>query len=78
MLHSLKCDNCGSTVYAEDQAKTVKCGCGEFIRKKPVGLGDTIHKILKPIAKLVGKSDCGSCNSRRQKLNQMFPYRSKP
>jgi ABC-type hemin transport system substrate-binding protein len=48
------------------------------------GLGDTIAKITnavgldkvaESIAKSVGKEDCG-CNKRRQKLNDMFPYKN--
>ena len=47
------------------------------------GLGDTIAKITNAvgldkvaenIAKAVGKEDCG-CNKRKQKLNDMFPYK---
>lgn len=44
------------------------------------GLGDTVEKITKAtgIKKLVekyGPSDCG-CAKRRDKLNQMFPYKN--
>lgn len=47
------------------------------------GLGDTIakvthavglDKVAETVAKAVGKEDCG-CNKRRQKLNEIFPYR---
>lgn len=47
------------------------------------GLGDTIAKITnavgldkvaESIAKAVGKEDCG-CNKRKNKLNDLFPYR---
>lgn len=47
------------------------------------GLGDTIAKITHAtgldvvadkVAKAVGKEDCG-CNRRREKLNEMFPYK---
>lgn len=52
--------------------------------KKSEGFGDTIAKIThaigadvmaEKIAKAMGKSDCG-CNKRREKLNQMFPYKN--
>jgi len=47
------------------------------------GLGDTIAKITntlgldklaEEVAQAMGKKDCG-CNKRREKLNEMFPYR---
>ncbi len=47
------------------------------------GLGDTIakmtnavglDKVAEAVAKAVGKEDCG-CNKRKQKLNDMFPYK---
>lgn len=47
------------------------------------GLGDTIAKITnavgldkvaESVAKAVGKEDCG-CNKRKNKLNDLFPYR---
>ena len=50
--------------------------------KKSRGLGDTIEKIttatgikaaVDATAKAVGK-DCG-CKKRRDKLNEMFPYK---
>ena len=48
------------------------------------GLGDTIEKIttatgikkvVHAVTKAAGKEDCG-CNKRREKLNQIFPYKS--
>jgi hypothetical protein len=44
------------------------------------GLGDTVEKITKAtgIKKLVekyGPADCG-CAQRRDKLNEMFPYKN--
>lgn len=47
------------------------------------GLGDTIakvthavglDKVAEAVAKAVGKEDCG-CNKRREKLNDIFPYK---
>lgn len=51
-------------------------------RSKSKGLGDTIEKITKvtgvkkvveAIADATGK-DCG-CNKRKEKLNELFPYK---
>lgn len=48
------------------------------------GLGDTIAKITHvtgldvvadKVAKAMGKDDCG-CNKRREKLNELFPYKT--
>jgi len=53
--------------------------------KKPKGLGDTVAKITHAlkldelahtVAELTGKEDCG-CSRRQEKLNEMFPYKSK-
>ncbi len=52
-------------------------------KKNSKGLGDTIAKITnatgidklaESVAKLAGQEDCG-CNSRREKLNNLFPYK---
>ena len=52
---------------------------------KSKGLGDTIakitsatklDKIAEDIARILGKDDCG-CHGRREKLNKLFPYKSK-
>ena len=47
--------------------------------KQSKGLGDTVEKALKAtgidkIAKKVLGDDCG-CEERKEKLNQMFPYK---
>lgn len=43
------------------------------------GLGDTLEKVFKAtgidkVAKWIAGEDCG-CDKRKEKLNQMFPYR---
>jgi hypothetical protein len=49
------------------------------------GLGDTIAKITnlvkldvlaEKVAHVIGQEDCG-CNRRREKLNELFPYKKK-
>ena len=54
-----------------------------IIVKKSKGLGDTIEKFTHATglntfadmaAKLIGKDDCG-CGDRKDKLNEMFPYK---
>jgi hypothetical protein len=54
-------------------------------KNKSEGLGDTIakvtaaaklDKIAEAIAKKLGMVDCG-CDERREKLNKLFPYKSK-
>ncbi len=48
------------------------------------GLGDTVAKITNAtgldvfahkVAKIMGQEDCG-CNRRREKLNELFPYKT--
>jgi hypothetical protein len=48
-------------------------------KPKAKGLGDTVEQVLEAtgvakIAKWVLGEDCG-CDKRKEKLNQMFPYR---
>lgn len=52
--------------------------------EESTGLGDTIakvthavglDKVAESVAKAVGKDDCG-CNKRREKLNELFPYKN--
>lgn len=42
------------------------------------GLGDTVEKVIKftGLDKFTDGKDCG-CEERKQKLNEMFPYRYK-
>lgn len=49
------------------------------------GLGDTVAKVThvlkldilaEKVANALGEEDCG-CNRRREKLNEMFPYKKK-
>ena len=55
------------------------------INEESKGLGDTIAKVThvlkldvvaEKVAKALGQEDCG-CNRRREKLNEMFPYKKK-
>lgn len=47
-------------------------------KKKDTGLGDTLERFTKAtgIKKIVEKTtkDCG-CNKRKEKLNELFPYK---
>lgn len=45
----------------------------ELAQEKSKGLGDTIAKMTKK----VGIKPCGGCRKRQEKLNKMFPYKSK-
>lgn len=47
-------------------------GLGDTIAKVTNALG--IDKLAEATAKAMGKEDCG-CNKRRQKLNDLFPYK---
>jgi len=42
------------------------------------GVGDTVEKILRSagIQKVVG-NNCSPCEKRKEKLNQMFPYKQR-
>ena len=45
----------------------------------PIGLGDIVEQIteatgVKAVVKFIAGEDCG-CNKRKQKLNEMFPYK---
>ena len=41
------------------------------------GLGDTVKKVIESVT---GKkaSNCGPCQKRREALNRLMPYKSKP
>lgn len=41
--------------------------------QKSKGLGDTIKKVTNAL----GIKQCGACKKRQQKLNAMFPYKTK-
>lgn len=48
--------------------------------KEPArGLGDVVHKVAQPIAKVIDKTlgtniqHCGGCKKRREALNRHFP-----
>lgn len=47
-------------------------------RKKDKGLGDTVERIIKAtgLQIFVEGKDCG-CEERKEKLNELFPYRFK-
>jgi len=50
--------------------------------KKSKGLGDSIEKFteatgIKKVVKWIAGEDCG-CDKRKEKLNQMFKYKSDP
>ena len=49
-------------------------GLGDTIAKVTNALG--IDKLAEEVAQAMGKEDCG-CSKRRQKLNEMFPYKGK-
>jgi hypothetical protein len=66
-----------------EAAQIVKDEAKELVQdvKKEVseGLGDTLEKVFKAtgidkVAKWIAGEDCG-CDKRKEKLNQMFPYR---
>jgi len=39
------------------------------------GLGDTVAKVIHAVT---GIEPCEACRRRRDRLNEMFPYRAKP
>lgn len=47
-------------------------GLGDTIAKVTNALG--IDKVAESVAHAMGKEDCG-CGKRREKLNDMFPYK---
>lgn len=54
-----------------DQIQESK-GLGDTIAKVTNALG--IDKLAEEVAHAMGKEDCG-CGKRREKLNDMFPYK---
>lgn len=80
---------CGWPVYSRGEPFEVICPrCGQIIlchegkARQPQGVGDTIENALDKVGgkqfkaayKKVTGRDCG-CNKRKQKLNEIFPYK---
>ena len=59
---------------SEQTEKQESKGLGDTIAKVTHAVG--LDKVAESVAHAVGKEDCG-CNKRRQKLNDLFPYKSK-
>jgi hypothetical protein len=57
----------------QQNLNTQSDGLGDTIAKVTHALG--VDKLAETVAHAVGKDDCG-CNKRRQKLNDLFPYKS--
>ncbi len=59
---------------SEQTEKQESKGLGDTIAKVTHAVG--LDKVAESVAHAVGKEDCG-CNKRREKLNDLFPYKSK-
>jgi len=57
---------------SEQTEKLESKGLGDTIAKVTHAVG--LDKVAESVAHAVGKEDCG-CNKRRQKLNDLFPYK---
>jgi hypothetical protein len=57
---------------SDDVQKQESKGLGDTIAKVTNAVG--LDKVAETIATAMGKEDCG-CNKRREKLNDMFPYK---
>jgi hypothetical protein len=57
---------------SDDVQKQESKGLGDTIAKVTNATG--LDKVAETIANAMGKEDCG-CNKRREKLNDMFPYK---
>jgi hypothetical protein len=57
---------------SDDVQKQESKGLGDTIAKVTNAVG--LDKVAETIANAMGKEDCG-CNKRREKLNDMFPYK---
>jgi len=71
----------GKTMKTETSTKS-KRGRPKGSKNKAKGLGDTIEQIteatgIKTAVKAVFGDDCG-CESRKDKLNKLFPYSRQP
>ncbi len=51
-------------------------GAEEIITVSSRGFGDSVAKVIKTVSG--GRiKPCGGCQKRRQKLNEIFPYKEK-
>ena len=62
----------GSNMAEDFDPKKPSEGLGDTVAKVTNALG--IDKLAEKIAHLAGQEDCG-CNRRREKLNELFPYK---
>ena len=54
------------------ETEELKALLKKYPKRKSRGLGDSIAKATKAI----GIKPCGGCKKRRDKLNELFPYKS--
>ena len=79
--HVYRCRWCGFTVfsprYGGEQIHRFCDAVASLTPAEPAaqGLGDTVHRMVRPLAKLLGLEQCGGCQKRRAWLNRHFPYR---
>jgi len=51
-----------------------------FTAHKPRGLGDVVHAVAHPIARVIDAvagtklQNCGGCQKRQELLNEKFPF----
>ena len=49
---------------------------------QPKGIGDTLHNFFnkigvhKAIKKVINGNNCGGCQKRQERLNDLFPYKN--
>jgi len=76
-----RCRWCGFTVvsprYSGEQIHRFCDAVASLTPAEPAaqGLGDTVHRLVRPLARLLGLEQCGGCQKRRAWLNRHFPYR---
>lgn len=68
---------CHCTVDAEKRAVETLAALHACPKEKFTarGLGDTVARLVAPIAATLGKKGCGGCAKRQAALNKVLPYR---
>lgn len=72
-----RCRRCGFVLHSPRFGPDrIRRQCDAILLERPSdrGLGDTLARWLRPIARLLGLEECGGCRRRQNWLNRWLPY----
>lgn len=72
-----RCRRCGFVLHSPRFGPDrIRRQCDAILLERPSdrGLGDTLARWLRPMARLLGLEECGGCRRRQNWLNRWLPY----